>query len=756
MEKRLQLLATQNDLSDSQEVASEVQSLKRQLTEIRQEKANRAIFRAKANWIQLGERPSSYFLGLEKRQSKEKTITSLKDENGRLLTSNQDILAYEKRYFSDIYNEDPSQLHPIQNLPLSKEDIPQVTDSHRQLINLPFTHRDFHTALKNLNKNKSPGSDGITPEFYLLFWDQLHNLFYDSIMFSLKEGRLSDDQRAGIVTLIPKKAQDRLQLSNWRPITLLNADFKIFSKALADRIQIGIKDVISDDQTGFIKGRTIATNLTTIQMVIEQTKINNSSGLICAVDYRKAFDTIRWDIIHHAMESFGFGEFICSAVKVLFKDIKTCIFNSGFSSGFFNPSRGIRQGCCCSPSLFIIAVELLAILVRQSQEIHGLPVADRELFISQYADDATFFIKDYASLTSLLQLLNVFATVSGLQINYHKSHLLLLGHHLDPPDRFQNLHVKDHVTILGIVFRNQISEDQQYHLNFAKKIDKIKQICSTWLNRSLSLKGKVVLVQSLISSLLQYPCSCVPTPTRVLVEYKRIVTDFFWSGKRAKVSYKLLVQDISDGGFRMPDLEMRIKAIHLYWIKFLRNHPQSVMASVITDRTTYNSVEDALNCKTNLTEHLDKNWTFVSQILHTWAQLHIHEPTSEEDVKKEMLWNNSYILINRKSFFWKKWNDRGISCINDLLHADEPRFLSHTELSVKYNLQVSFLEVLQIRTAIPCSWKRKIENPAQPNLNKKPTIRTKRGQTMELPGKSSKTLYSAMVKDVMPTVTSQQ
>lgn len=82
MEKRLKFLANEHDLSDSQDIALEVQSLKRQLSEIHQEKANRTIFKARANWIKLGERPSSYFLGLEKRQSKEKTITSLKDENG--------------------------------------------------------------------------------------------------------------------------------------------------------------------------------------------------------------------------------------------------------------------------------------------------------------------------------------------------------------------------------------------------------------------------------------------------------------------------------------------------------------------------------------------------------------------------------------------------------------------------------------------------------------------------------------------------
>lgn len=103
LEKRLQFLAENNDLSDSPNVVTEVRSIKRELSEILQEKANKAIFKAKAHWTQLGEKPSSYFLGPEKRKSKEKSITALKDDTGTILTDRSEILAYQKKYFSEIY-----------------------------------------------------------------------------------------------------------------------------------------------------------------------------------------------------------------------------------------------------------------------------------------------------------------------------------------------------------------------------------------------------------------------------------------------------------------------------------------------------------------------------------------------------------------------------------------------------------------------------------------------------------------------------
>lgn len=120
----MNVLAEQHDLSDSLDTVNEVNSIKRELKEIQMERANKTIFKAKAHWTQLGEKPSAYFLGLEKRKSKNKSITALKDDNGHALTDRKDILSYEKKYFSDIYCEDPSTLAPLENLDTQGIDLP--------------------------------------------------------------------------------------------------------------------------------------------------------------------------------------------------------------------------------------------------------------------------------------------------------------------------------------------------------------------------------------------------------------------------------------------------------------------------------------------------------------------------------------------------------------------------------------------------------------------------------------------------------
>lgn len=755
LEKRLKVLAEVHDLTATPDIISEAQSIKRELAELQQHQANKTIFKTKANWTQMGEKPTAYFLGLEKRKGKNKTITSIQDEKGKLLTNNKDILEYEKRYFTNIYEEKPSNLSPIDEIPLERQDVPQVPDSHRAIANLPFSPRDFHIALKQLNKNKSPGSDGLTPEFYIAFWDVLQDPFYRSISYSLENGILSQEQRVGIISLVPKKTADRTKLSNWRPITLLNTDFKIFSRALANKIQPCIGDVIADDQTGFIKGRTISTNLMNIQSIIDHVNITDSNGILMAVDYAKAFDTIRWSIIDKALDLFGFGEVITAAVKTLFADIKTCIYNSGFSSGFFAPTRGIRQGCCCSPSLFVIAVELLAIMVRKSEDIKGICIADQQLKISHYADDATFFVKDPSSLTNLLHLLDVFAGFSGLRVNNSKSHILLLGNHLHPPTQIQGIQIVNEVTILGITVANNITEDIQYQRNFQHKLARIRNICNTWWNRNLSIKGKVILINSLLISILQYPCTCTATPTRVYMEFKTIVTDFLWNNGRSKISYNLLIQDIEEGGLRLADLETRVKTIHINWVKYMWNNPKSITSLLVSEKMGIDHVSSIILSKSDHTTRLDQRQAFLRQIFTTWGKLHITQPVTESEVQVELLWYNKYIQVGGQTLFWRKWYEAGIRFINDLLHDTEPRFYSLEELNDKFGITASFLDVLQLRSAIPIQWKRKLIDTSAQEITCLPSFNDIEGTSQNILRQTSKQIYYLIIRFKKPAVSSQ-
>ena len=163
--------------------------------------------------------------------------------------------------------------------------------------------------------------------------------------YAFQFGELSVDQRRGVISLIPKKDRSREFLKNWRPLSLLNVDYKILAKALAMRLQKFLPILINEDQTGYVKGRYIGENIRLISDIIQYYKDRNLSGLLLLVDFEKAFDTIEWSFIDRVLLSFNFGTLFRKWVKIIYCNVHSCVINNGYISEFFPQSRGVRQGC---------------------------------------------------------------------------------------------------------------------------------------------------------------------------------------------------------------------------------------------------------------------------------------------------------------------------------------------------------------------------------------------------------------------------
>ena len=142
-------------------------------------------------------------------------------------------------------------------------------------------------------------------------------------------------QRRGIIKLIPKKDSDPSLIKNWHPITLLNSDYKIAAKAIANRIKKVLPDLIDGDQTGFIKGRTIGENIRLIDGLINFTAAKNIPGLLLFLDFEKAFDTVEWTFLQKTLKHFNFGPSIINWIKIFYNNIESCVLNNGWSTNCF-------------------------------------------------------------------------------------------------------------------------------------------------------------------------------------------------------------------------------------------------------------------------------------------------------------------------------------------------------------------------------------------------------------------------------------
>ena len=141
-------------------------------------------------------------------------------------------------------------------------------------------------------------------------------------------------------------------------------------------------------------------------------------GLLLFLDFEKAFDTLEWPFIRKTVQYFGFGLSLLNWLKVFYCNSQSFILNNGWASNFFVFNFGVRQGCPLSPYLLILSVEVLANAIRQKKEIRGITVRDKEIKLSQYADDTTLILDgSEESLLEPLKIIEHFGNISGLRLN---------------------------------------------------------------------------------------------------------------------------------------------------------------------------------------------------------------------------------------------------------------------------------------------------------------------------------------------------
>ena len=170
----------------------------------------------------------------------------------------EQVKFYQKQY-SENSNVNPS-VNEIRLFLGPNCHLPTIDEQQQLSCEGSVTQNEASQALQNMKNGSAPGCDGLTTEFYKTFWQHLAPMLIDSCNTSFEKGELSTTQQRGIISLIHKgKDLEREKLCNWRPITLLNTDYKILAKALSNRLKRVIKTVVREDQRGFISEHTYFT-----------------------------------------------------------------------------------------------------------------------------------------------------------------------------------------------------------------------------------------------------------------------------------------------------------------------------------------------------------------------------------------------------------------------------------------------------------------------------------------------------------------
>ena len=144
--------------------------------------------------------------------------------------------------------------------------------------------------------------------------------------------------------------------ASFRPISILDHDYKIITKLLAKRLEIILPKLISPDQTGFVKGRYSSDNIRRLLNVINHLDTCQRSSLLLSLDAEKAFDRVEWNFLFAILNRLNMGSRFMEWVKSIYKNPNAAVITNCSSSDFFSLTRGTRQGCPLSPLLFAIVI----------------------------------------------------------------------------------------------------------------------------------------------------------------------------------------------------------------------------------------------------------------------------------------------------------------------------------------------------------------------------------------------------------------
>jgi exonuclease III len=702
-------------LDDETEEEDQLIRLKTEREEILSGITRGEAIRSKAQWHEEGDKAGKLFLSLEKARGDSKTIRKIKDDTGKLITDSKGILETEEKFYQKLYKKEEEVTTK------NKRTESELWNTHGETLDIEeinnlsskITEEELFNIIKTNPKNKSPGTDGFTNEFYLEYWQLVKGYVTRAINTGLNRGKLSISQRRGIISLIPKPQKDLEEMKNWRPITLLNQDYKLLTKALANRIQNTLGYIIDDDQSGFVKGRYIGCNIQRTQNVIELCDETQEKAILVNIDFEKAFDTISWEFIYKAMNKLGYPETFIKWIKAIYEEIETCVINNGHISSFFKPGKGVRQGCPLSPYLFIITTEIMNRWIKGKMDQYKIADKDgNNYLISQFADDTSFAIKcRKESLNKLFYHLKEFGSITGLKINIDKTEILLMGttEINDIPPKYKK-QVKEEVKSLGCkIYR---SNKKTTDVNIEEAVSKIKSMISKWNKRRLALSGRIAIVKSLLLPQITYILSIMSSPSKeTLKEIESLFYKFINGGGSEKIKRKILIGDYKTGGYKMVDLTSYIQAIKIRWMERLINTP-GVWKKWIENKCKVN-LQYMVRCNLKYKDlpFRFKKGSMWDEIWQEWCKENYKKAEDIEEIMNQALWFNTDLPVNRDVVQWKKWEEQGIRWIADILEEDmdnKLRFLKKDEIEDRYDIKIGHLEYNSLLSSIPKQWKKEI------------------------------------------------
>ena len=518
----------------------------------------------------------------------------------------------------------------------------RTTPEQKSKLAKHLTWSDVHKALMDSENDKAAGLDGIPMDL----WKKLSTLWdahsdsevnpYCNIVLMMKRA-FNDIEEHGIAreTMFNEgwmcpiyKKGDRSNVANYRPITILNTDYKTMTKALANKLAEVAPTLVHRDQAGFLKGRSIYDQVKLAKLAIDFGRILGRNGALVLLDQEKAYDKILHPYLWRVLERFDIPRHYIRTVQHLYRDASTSVVINGVVSDAYVVHGGVRQGDALSCFLFDLGIEPLAATIRASP-LKGIELQNtgENVKCALFADDTTTYMDESDDFETLeQQALTPWCQVSGAVFNIAKTEIILIGTkeyrerlistrrtHEGATPIPENIRIAGEgqpVRVLGAWIGNGVEQATPW----TPTIEKIAANLKRWEANHPTAEGRRLITQMIIGGMTQYLAKVQGMPEAAVKTLERLIRSFAWSGEgNPTIALNHMTSDIAQGGKKVLDIIVRNEAIQLTWVQaYLKMGKDRPTWAYMADEILGNDVPGDLRSLAD-TPHARMN-----QFLQTW------------------------------------------------------------------------------------------------------------------------------------------
>ncbi len=612
-EQALSRVKGNRELSEQARMA-EAEALTKQIRELKQRRLKQQQQNSRATHRLYGERPTKYWSKLHRECAPRDVIHAFEREEQRGVageriyeTDSTRMADMARSHHMNVQKDEPT----VKPAPEREVDIAtalgslevKAMESEAHELGKEITYDEILLSLRFSKNGSSPGIDGVPFEF----WKTLHARHVEDARHTdrttfdvvrLLTAAFEDIRCHGVdsstslargwIAPIYKEKGERTQVVNYRPITLLNTDYKLLSKTLAVRLADVAPTLIHKAQAGFVPGRRIHNHTQLARMMVYWAEANNEDGAIIALDQEKAYDKIAHDYLWRVLEKFGVPRTFIQLVKSLYANAETSIMVNGILSKAYRIYRGVRQGDPLSCLLFDLAIEPLSAMIRRS-EIKGfsIPNCGEVLKAVLFADDTTVYLSKHDDFRTLQRVLDTWCSAAKARFNIGKTEIIPIGSvafRQEVAETYRatggwknfprNVHVaqdREAVRILGAFFGNKMSNIDVWTLVLNKIVAMRKplmQVMARWSQGHATIQGKKHVIQMIIGGMTQFLTNVQRMPEEIVKRLNKIIREYLWEGRcNTPVGRKHVYLPVAQGGLGLLDIEARNEAIDIVWLK---------------------------------------------------------------------------------------------------------------------------------------------------------------------------------------------